>query len=95
MKSHGVLLFFVAANPDCTMRQMSAALGVTHRRVEQVIRELAGAGLVNVTKVGRQNSYSVNRQASFDHPTLSHITLGRFEQVLLSDHRTDSRELRA
>jgi hypothetical protein len=85
MSTHGIVLFYIAANPDSTMREMSLALDVTERRVAQIIRELVDGDLVNVTRDGRRNSYAVNHIAGFRHPTLSHIPLLWFERLFL-DH---------
>ena len=82
MATHGIVLFYIAANPDSTMRQMSEALSLTERRIAQVVRDLADAELLNVKRNGRRNSYSVNPDAGFRHPTLSHITVGKFVEVL-------------
>jgi DNA-binding MarR family transcriptional regulator len=82
MATHGIVLFYIAANPDSTMRQMSESLSLTERRIAQVVRDLADAELINVKRTGRRNSYSVNPNAGFRHPTLSHITLGKFVEVL-------------
>jgi hypothetical protein len=82
MATHGIVLFYIAANPDSTMRQMSESLSLTERRIAQVVRDLSDAELLDVTRNGRRNSYSVNPDAAFRHPTLSHITLGKFVDVL-------------
>jgi hypothetical protein len=82
MATHGIVLFYIAANPDSTMRQMSEALNLTERRIAQVVRDLSDVQYLTVSRNGRRNSYSVNPGANFRHPTLSHITLGKFVQVL-------------
>jgi DNA-binding transcriptional regulator GbsR (MarR family) len=82
MATHGIVLFYIAANPDSTMRQMSEALSLTERRIAQVVRDLAEANFLSVTRSGRRNSYMVNPDAQFRHPTLSHVTLGRFVEML-------------
>jgi hypothetical protein len=82
MATHGVVLFYIAANPDATMRQMSESLNLTERRIAQVVRDLSEADLLTVSRNGRRNSYSVNPEAKFRHPTLSHISLGRFVTML-------------
>jgi DNA-binding MarR family transcriptional regulator len=82
MATHGIVLFYIAANPDSTMRQMSEALSLTERRIAQVVRDLSEAELLYVIRNGRRNSYTVNPNAGFRHPTLSHITLGKFVEVL-------------
>ena len=92
MNSHGVVLFYVAAHPEATMREMSLALDLTERRVAQIVGDLAEAQLIIIQRLGRRNTYSVNQQAEFRHPTLLHITLGQFEE-LLSRHEAGPREV--
>jgi hypothetical protein len=82
MATHGIVLFYIAANPDSTMREMSEALSLTERRIAQVVRDLADGEFLSVTRNGRRNSYSVNPNAGFRHPTLSHVTLGKFVEML-------------
>ena len=85
MNSHGIVLFYVAAHPQTTMREMSGDLDLTERRIAQIVRDLANSDLLEVRRVGRRNAYSVNRHAFFRHPTLSNITLGQFEDLLTSN----------
>ena len=82
MSAHGIVLFFLASKPDSTMREMSEALGLTERRIAQVVRDLSDSELIVVTKEGRRNSYSVNVNGYFRHPTLSHVRLKRFVETL-------------
>jgi DNA-binding MarR family transcriptional regulator len=82
MASHGVVLFYLAANPDATMRQMSESLGITERQVARIVKDLDEAGMIEVDRIGRRNTYRVNGEARFRHPTLSHVRLGEFMQVL-------------
>jgi hypothetical protein len=82
MATHGVVLFYIAANPNSTMRQMAESLNLTERRIAQVVRDLAEADLLTVKRTGRRNSYTVNPDANFRHPTLSHIPLGHFVRML-------------
>ena len=82
MATHGIVLFYIVSKPDSTMREMSDALGVTERRVGQVVRDLVTEGFLTVEKDGRRNSYSVNPKAHFRHPTLSHVTLERFVEAI-------------
>jgi DNA-binding MarR family transcriptional regulator len=82
METHGLVLFLIASQPDLTMRAIAETLGITERRVNQIVQDLAGADLVRKTKLGRRNFYSLNPDAGFRHPTLSHVTLGKFIEVL-------------
>jgi hypothetical protein len=71
------------------MLQMSEALGLTERRIAQVVRDLVEGGMLDVAKKGRRNFYSVNHKAKFRHPTLSHIQLGRFVEVVSPANEND------
>jgi DNA-binding MarR family transcriptional regulator len=82
MASHGVVLFYIAANPDKTMREMAEALELTERRIVRIVRDLSDAGMLEVTKSGRRNVYRVNEDASFRHPTLSHVKLSAIVHAL-------------
>jgi hypothetical protein len=82
MATHGVVLLYIATNPDSTMRQMSDTLSVTERRISQIVRDLSDANLIEVTRCGRRNAYKVNCQSHFLHPSLSHVPLGRVVEAL-------------
>ena len=84
MDSHGVVLFHIAQHPSSTMREMSDTLSVTERRISQIVRDLADAKFIEVTRCGRRNAYAVNGDACFTHPTLAHVPLSRFVEVLAS-----------
>jgi DNA-binding Lrp family transcriptional regulator len=76
ISSHGYVLFYLAENPDATIRNTAEASGLTERRVADIIHELAEAGLISITRRGRRNSYQINESGSFRHPTLSHLPVG-------------------
>src|SRR5438093_3008415 len=82
MSSHGAVLFYVAANPDSTMRQIAEELEITERRVYRIVKDLSQAGMLDVSRIGRRNSYKVNEDAHFRHRTLSDVKLGVFVEAL-------------
>ncbi|HZR99848.1 MAG TPA: helix-turn-helix domain-containing protein [Chloroflexota bacterium] len=75
LTSHGHVLFYLAAEPDATIRQITDAIGLSERRVVAVLHDLEAAGMVRSTKVGNRKHYEVNPDAKFRHPTLSHVAL--------------------
>lgn len=75
MASHGVVLFYIAANPTATMREMSEALDLTERRIARIVKDLSDAEMLRIVRCGRRNSYEVNEEASFRDPTLTHVKL--------------------
>ena len=74
--NHGMVLFYVATNPDATLRQVSDALGITERQVSRIVGHLEAAGMIRVQREGRRNSYAFNPEACLRHPTLAHVPLG-------------------
>ncbi len=75
VSSHGSILFFVAVNPDCTIKQIAEAMSLTRRTVWGVIGDLRRAEMLRVRKDGRRHHYSVNMDAHFRHPVLDGFNL--------------------
>jgi hypothetical protein len=78
MTSHGLVLLYVAANPDATIREIAESLELTDRRVNDIVRDLSAAGLVAVHRDGRRNHYALSESASFRHPFVSDISFHWF-----------------
>jgi hypothetical protein len=74
--SHGVVVFYIAVNPDCTIPQIAEALCLTQRTIWGVVGDLRRAGMLEVRREGRRHHYSVNMNASFRHPTIDGVKLG-------------------
>lgn len=75
VSSHGVVIFYIAVHPDCTIREIADALYLTRRTIWGLIGDLRRAGMIYVRKQGRTNHYTVNLDAPFLHPTLRGYTL--------------------
>jgi hypothetical protein len=78
LSSHGLVLFYVALNPDATIREMAEQLEFTERRIASIIRDLSTSNLVLVKRQGRKNYYELNRHAHFLHPVIADIPFGAF-----------------
>ena len=75
VSSHGTVLFCIAANQDCTIKDLSETLFLTRRTVWGIVGDLRRAGMLHIRKNGRKHHYSVNLDAPFRHPVLKGITL--------------------
>jgi len=75
LTSHGHVLFYVASDPDATVRQITDALGISERRVSTILHDLEAGGMVRSTRVGVGKHHEVNPEATFRHPTLGHVRL--------------------
>lgn len=76
VSNHGAALIYLAARPTATIREVSVALGVSHRRTAGIVRELADAGMLVIQKHGSRNHYVVDCSSLFPHPFLSHLPVG-------------------
>lgn len=72
--SHGVVLFYIAANPDCCVADIAETMCLTRRSVRSVIGDLRRAGMLRVRKEGHRHHYTVNLDTPFLHPTLADYT---------------------
>ncbi len=75
VSSHGAVLFYIAVNPDCTIREIADDMSLTQRTVWGLIGDLRRADMLTVRREGRRHHYTVNLEATFKHPTLDGITL--------------------
>ncbi len=75
VSSHGAVLFYIAVNPDCTIREIADDMSLTQRTVWGLIGDLRRADMLTVRREGRRHHYTVNLDAAFKHPTLDGITL--------------------
>ena len=75
VSSHGAVLFYIAADQGCTVKDLAERLCLTRRTIWGVVGDLRRMGMLNVEKNGRVNRYSVNLDAPFRHPTIKGQTL--------------------
>jgi DNA-binding MarR family transcriptional regulator len=58
--NHGRVLLSIAGDPRQTVRQIGAEVGITERAAHRVIANLAEAGYLDRTRVGRRTEYKLN-----------------------------------
>ena len=68
LSNHAHVLVYVAKNPDVRLSEVAELVGVRERTVHRIVHELIDAGYISVTKVGRNNVYSVNLDKPLRHP---------------------------
>ena len=73
--SRGIVLSYIAINPDCTVNDIAETLCLTRRTVWGLVGNLRQADMVHVRREGRRHHYTVNLDAKFLHPALSGYTL--------------------
>lgn len=75
--SHGSILFYIAAYPDTTIKDIADAMSLTRRTVWGIIGDLRHKNMIDVRRDGRRHHYTVNLDSDveFTHPVLRGITL--------------------
>ncbi len=80
--SHGVVLLYIALNPDCTIRDIAEALFLTRRTVWGIIGDARKGDMVHVRKVGRRHHYTLNFEGRLRHPIFGGHTVISMLQLL-------------
>lgn len=77
VSSHGSILFYIAAYPDTTIKNIADAMSLTRRTVWGIIGDLRHKNMIDVRRDGRCHHYTVNLGSGveFTHPVLRGIPL--------------------
>jgi len=76
LSNHAHVLVCLARDPEARLRDIAADVGITERRVSSIVTDLEAEGVVKIGRVGRRNTYTINRRARLRHPLESHQTVG-------------------
>lgn len=70
--NHAHVLIYLADNGDARLRDVADAVGITERSVQMIVADLEEAKVLERTRVGRRNRYSVNEDLPLRHPVEEH-----------------------
>lgn len=87
---HAHALLFIARQPDARIRDIAAALDVTERTAQGIVRDLADAGYVTKQRQGRRNRYHIQRDVPLREPIGRTAAVGNLLH-LLGDVERDPR----
>ena len=76
LTNHGRLLLLIARHPDARLRELAEQAGITERTAQGIVSDLERAGYIRKEKVGRRNTYQVNRGQPFRHPAEAGHSVG-------------------
>jgi len=82
LTNHTHVLLCLYLNPDSTLRQVAALVGITERMVQKIVAELVEDSYLEVTRIGRRNSYQIQVTRKLRHPLESHHSIGELLQIL-------------
>jgi len=80
--NHTQVLIAIARNPDARTRDIADEVGITERAAQRIVADLSEAGYIEITRVGRRNNYSVNREITMRHPAQAHHEIGELLDLL-------------
>jgi DNA-binding MarR family transcriptional regulator len=82
LSNHGHVLMCLAEDPDARLRDIAERVGITERTVFGIVENLEEAGIVVRDKVGRRNTYRIDRTAHLRHQIESGHTVGDLIKLL-------------
>ncbi len=80
--NHTRVLLCIAQDNAPPVRDIADAVGITERAAQRIVTDLVEAGVVRRTRVGRRNSYVVNRHARLRHPSQTDHEIGELIDIL-------------
>jgi DNA-binding MarR family transcriptional regulator len=85
LTNHGRILLMLARDQDARLRDLADEAGITERSVQAIISDLEASGYVTKHRVGRRNSYKVNRRRPFRHSAESGHQVGELLDLFATE----------
>jgi hypothetical protein len=73
--NHGHVLVCLAQDNRARLRDVAAAVGITERAVQKIVRDLQDSDMISVRKHGRRNRYDIRGAAPLRHALEAHCKL--------------------
>ncbi len=86
LTNHAQVLLCLTETPDIRLRDVAERVGITERASQRIVAELVEAGYVTSTRIGRRNTYTVDREHAMRHTAQLGYEIGTLLEAL-----TDSR----
>ncbi|MBK2356529.1 helix-turn-helix transcriptional regulator [Francisella hispaniensis] len=82
LTNHSHVLCLINSDPNITIRDMAIKVGITERAVLNILSDLTETAYLTVTKIGRNNHYTINKDKKLRHPIESHCNIDDFLKPL-------------
>jgi hypothetical protein len=89
--NHGLALLCIAADPHTRIRDIATSVDITERAAQRIVADLAEAGYIERTRVGRRNEYAVRLDLAISLPNARDVDLNTLLGVLMPGDASDSR----
>ena len=84
LTNHAHVLLLISRDPDIRVRELAERVGITERAAHRIVADLAEAGYLSRTRVGRRNRYQVHPELPLRHPIERAHEVGELLDVLAS-----------
>jgi len=81
LTNHGRILLLLTRTPDARLRDLAEEAGITERAVQGIVSDLEQSGYITKKRVGRRNTYRVNRGQPFRHSAESGHVVGELLEL--------------
>jgi DNA-binding CsgD family transcriptional regulator len=85
LSSHGIVYFYIAAHPDCTVKQIGEDLFLSRRTVWGLVGDLKRAEMIAIRREGRRHRYTVRMDTKLHHPAFADNTMRQMIRRLFAD----------
>ena len=75
LTNHAHVLLCLARDSTMRMRDMALEVGITERAVQGIVSDLVAASYVERVRIGRCNSYRIDKGMHLRHPVEQHKTI--------------------
>jgi DNA-binding IclR family transcriptional regulator len=82
LSNHGHVLLAIARNPDVTLREVAALVGITERTVQRIVADLEAGQYLERARTGRRNRYEVHPELPLRHPMAAHRDIGSLIELV-------------
>jgi DNA-binding MarR family transcriptional regulator len=72
LTNHSHVLICLAQDSEQRLREVAEKVGITERAVQRIITELEEAGVIERSRDGRRNRYTLNLETPLRHPLEAH-----------------------
>ena len=88
--NHGHVLVCLARDSESRLRDVAAAVGITERAVQKIVRDLQQGGMIEINKKGRRNQYRINKKAGLRHELEAGSSIGGLIDFVSAKHKSPS-----
>jgi predicted ArsR family transcriptional regulator len=88
--NHGHVLVCLARDSGARLRDVAAAVGITERAVQKIVRDLQQGDMIEVSKKGRRNQYRIHTKAGMRHELEAGSTVGGLIEFVNAKHEAST-----